>query len=331
MQTSLTVRDDDRVAHGMDIGNFDRNLYTTRKYVAKVIPLLTIELAQEMLERGGVVHNDSKAIPEQYAAMMAANKWKELTPDQIGFNWDGKLVNGRMRLLAVVKSGQPLHNVTICFGLDPDVAPAIDTGAGRKSKHLMRLAGVAKHLATPLAQGVKLHQRYMTAVHEGKLPRPSRFRPQDDYEFHMQHPKFLEVVTEIMGLKQTWKEVMPPSVAFSLAYMAVTKGHPQDVVLGFIKLLGNFEGQGPRHPALVLYKSLQKAKQEDGMRNPEDKLVKSIRAYNKWVRKGSMSNVRGMGTPDREFDGEETADDHATIPVVIQYSRNHHRDANSVN
>ncbi len=330
MQAATFADDESRIAPGMSIGNFDRNLYTTRKYVAKVADI-TPELAQEMLDRGGIVHNESKAIPAQYAAVMAAGEWKELVPDQVGFNWDGKLVNGRLRLLAIVKSGKTAHNMTICFGLDPAVAPAIDTGAGRQSKHLLRLAGVPNHLAVPMSQGVKLYRRYMTGVEEGKLPRPSRFTPKDDYDFHMQHPEFLGVVTVVMGLKQTWREVMPPAVAFALAYMAIKKGHPQDVVLGFLKLIGNFEHQGPRHPALKLYTSLKDHKAEHGMRHTEEKLARSIRAYIKWVRKGEMSRVYGIASPQREFDGEETADDRATMPTVMQYARNHHRDANSVN
>lgn len=318
-----------RWAPMMDIGNFDRRLFSSRQFVVKVIEI-TPEFAKELLERAGIVHNQSKARIEQYAATMVANDWR-LTHQGLAFNWDGKLVDGYLRLQAIVKSNKTIA-VPVAFGLDPKDYPAIDTGYARKAKHLLRLSGISASLSMSASQGIGLLVRYLEAMKEGKMPKSSRFSPQNILAFHLQHPIFLDVAEEVMGLKQTWREVMSPGVATALAYMAIKKGHPQDVVLEFIKSIGNFAGQDERHPILVLYKTLRKDKDGQKMVKPEESLVKAIRAYNKWVRKGKMSRINGIGLQaDDETDTDELPLERAHFPVIVEYRAHSHRDVNTLN
>lgn len=315
-----------RVAPGMLIGNFNREIFTTKQFVTKVIDI-TPDLAREFLERAGVVHNHSNARIEQYAATMAGAKWK-LTHQGLAFNWNGKLVDGYLRLQAILKSGET-EQMQVTFGLDPADYPAIDTGYGRKARHLLHLAGAPKGVTMGAEGGIKLYLRYTAALTGNRLPPASRIAPQAIHAFHEANPDFLRITEEVLGTKQTWKEVMSPGVALCLAYMADKKGHPVDVIKAFLKGIGNFAGQDERHPILVLYKTLHKDK-EKGIPRPEESLAKSIRAYNKWVRKGKMNKVHGIGITKAD-DAEETdgaREEH--FPVIIKYLPVHHRNINTV-
>lgn len=327
---NLAMQSESRVSPGAILGNFDKRLYTSRQYVPKAGDI-TPDMAAEMLERATPGQYHSNARIQQYAAAVNGDKWHELIADQIAFTSEGKLVNGYHRLQAIVLTGRTMYNVTIAFGLDPSVYSVTDIGMGRKTKHMLRLADVPKTLAQPMGQGIRLYESYLVAIDESKLPRSTRFTPQTDHDFHLKNPKFQQIAEDLMGLKQTlWKEVLPPAVIISLAFMAIEKGHPQDVVLGFIKLIGNPETGSQRHPAWVLYKNLQKPK--DGAVKREDKLAKAIRAYNKWVRKGEMSSIVGFIKSGLESWGEDTeVEDRVNIPQVVKYTANHHRNANEVN
>lgn len=323
--------DEHRVALGARLGNFDRRYFTSRQYLPKAGDI-SKELAEEMLERALPGQYHSNARIQQYAAAINAGDWQELISDQIAFSWDGKLLNGYHRLKAIVLTGKTLRNASIAFGLDPAVYSVIDTGMGQKTKHKLLLANVPKTLVQPMSQGLGLYLCYDAALKEGKFPRKSRFTPQKEHDFHIANPKFKLMAEEVMGLTQkNWREVLPPAVVICLAFMAVEKGHPQDVALGFIKLIGNPETGNQRHPAWALYKHLQRLK--EGMRNREKKLAKAVRCFNKWAQKGEMSRVIGIIEPGNkaEWNADIPLEERVEIPAVIKYTRNHHRHANEVN
>ena len=309
----------------MQAEKLDNRLFTTRTMVSKVITI-TPELAQQFLdERVKIVHNKSHARIEQYAAVMNNDGW--LTTHQgIAFNWDGKLVDGYLRLQAVARSGKAI-TTPVTFGLDPDVFRAIDTGFSRKSVHLLKLAGVSNTVAQKAAAGITLYMRYQCVLEEGKLPKASRFTPQKALSFYEKHPDFIYFAEETLGPKQTWKEVISPAVAISLVYMAQEKRHPLELTLSFLKGLGNFAGQGEYSPILVLYKHLAKQKMDGVRLRPEVALAKTIYAYNKWVRKDKLQTIQGVGSfskTDITIEDEPLSSER--FPSVLQYSKPHHRD-----
>ncbi len=321
------LQEDSRIAPGMHIGNFDRNLYTTRKFVSKVVEI-TPDLAREFLERAGTHALHSTTRINIFAAVMADDKFK-LTHQGIAFNWDGRLVDGYTRLQAVIKSGKSII-VQVTFGLDPADHAAIDTGATRRGKHVLRVAGLSPKVADPTASAIRLYLRYTDSLKVNRLVPVAQFTPQVVLDFMIENEDFLTVAEAVLAAKQPWRDVMSPGVAITLVYMALKKRHALDVGMAFIKGIGSFAGQDERHPILALYKALNKDKSK-GPRKPEDTLAKSVRAFNKWVRFGNMGVVHGIGSLSAtQAEEDDLPDDLVNLPVILQYAPNHHRNVNKL-
>lgn len=72
---------------------------------------------------------------------MAANDWL-LTNESVGFDWNGKLVDGQHRLNAIAQSKRKNVRVRVVTGLDPRVAVVIDSGAKRSAANVLFAQGV---------------------------------------------------------------------------------------------------------------------------------------------------------------------------------------------
>jgi hypothetical protein len=91
---------------------------------------VTPEMAEDWLTSNTHNRTVRPAFVETYAADMLAGKWR-LTHQGIAFDWDGVLIDGQHRLLAVLKAKRTvLMNVT--RNMDPDALANIDGAIGRK-------------------------------------------------------------------------------------------------------------------------------------------------------------------------------------------------------
>lgn len=100
--------------------------------VERAVQLLA--LVDENLQR-----NLSANTVERYAADMVAGMWKE-NGDAIRISASGKLVDGRHRLSAIVKSGCQIRAVVIT-GVDDLAIRTIDRGKRRTMRDVFRCAG----------------------------------------------------------------------------------------------------------------------------------------------------------------------------------------------
>lgn len=104
------------------------------------IETITPELAKEYLKQNDGNRPIQKRVVEKYATDMSLNKWMVSTQG-IGFDINGRLVDGQHRLLACIKSNKPFVTM-VARGLQPEVFKVIDIHFKRTGGQIAGIAGV---------------------------------------------------------------------------------------------------------------------------------------------------------------------------------------------
>lgn len=91
-----------------------------------------------MLERNTANRVVRRSVVDGYKKDIADGRWF-LTNQGIGIDWNGVLVDGQHRLLAIKESGYPSLPLLIVSGLDPEVKNVIDQHSKRSVRDIWRL------------------------------------------------------------------------------------------------------------------------------------------------------------------------------------------------
>lgn len=88
------------------------------------------------------------SVVAQYVRDLLGGSW-QVNGDSISFDWNGQIVNGQHRLMALVQAAQ-VRNVTmeivVVTGLDPSVRPSVDIHAKRNMVNAFEGAGQSQYL-----------------------------------------------------------------------------------------------------------------------------------------------------------------------------------------
>lgn len=102
--------------------------------------VVTVKMAQEWLEtlnthnRPVVASNVLKLVRE------LRNDYWMVNGETIKFDWNGVLLDGQHRLMAIVESGCPAECLVV-YGLDPECFPTLDAGTRRTAGHHVAMLG----------------------------------------------------------------------------------------------------------------------------------------------------------------------------------------------
>lgn len=93
----------------------------------------------------------------KYAQDMAAGNWR-MTGEAIKFAYDGQLIDGQHRLLAIMESGVTLPLMVI-KGLHPDTQDVMDTGRARTASDALTIHGFENaHISASAAKVVIVYE-----------------------------------------------------------------------------------------------------------------------------------------------------------------------------
>lgn len=88
-------------------------------------------------------NTDNRSLSEKTVLFLTRQiqkgKWK-MTTDSIGFDSNGKLINGQHRLHAIVRANKDVEAL-VTYGLDPEAFNVIDTGKIRNAGDILGVAG----------------------------------------------------------------------------------------------------------------------------------------------------------------------------------------------
>lgn len=226
---------------------------------------------------------------------MRKGEWM-LSTDSIGFDTNGKLVNGQHRLNAVVRYGKPVQFL-VSTGIQPEAFTVIDTGKNRTPGDILGIGGFSSpaHKA-----GIC---RFVMAYKKGKVitikasVRESGITNQEILHYAETHTEKLEEAYEVSTrVRKKFRVGLAPREVGGLYWLFAefSKGD----ALKFFELYASGENMSSRHPVLTLRnKFIQEStsQRKYGMR---DRLAWAILAWNKFRKGGDMTRIRWNGETD---------------------------------
>lgn len=128
---------------------------TTKIKPSVTVETITPEVAEEMLKDNKGNRKPRPTVWKRYARDMVDGNWS-IDSSMIIFDWNGRLIDGQHRLLAVIDSGVTIECV-VRRGADPDTRLTIDVGFKRQLKDLLDWNGEVN--TTSLAAGIRMDWR----------------------------------------------------------------------------------------------------------------------------------------------------------------------------
>jgi hypothetical protein len=211
----------------------------TRPEVVDITP----DMASDWLETRVFDGNrkPAKAKIEQHTAAMKAGRWLE-THQGIAFDTDGRLIDGRHRLMAVAASG-----VTVRMWVFPEQTretfDVIDTGYARAAAQFLpstaptMAAGAVRYIAAVIDKDFK-------GIYRAKMPL------HDVLEAHRQWPEIENWTMATYGARSV--AAVPPSPLLAIVAMGERGGVPAPVIADFLNGLKSGAIGDAHDPRLLL-------------------------------------------------------------------------------
>jgi hypothetical protein len=196
----------------------------------------------------------NKAWVEDIAAALRRGEYKPLAP--IAFDWNGVLIDGQHRLLAIIESGVTIK-LWVAHNVDPDTQQVIDTGRKRRLADELHMQGIPN--AALLAAMVVLvyraeqHTLRTTSAHP-TIP--------EGLALLSRHPNLPMSIPAARGVSARLGG--PPSIYGFLHYhfASIESDDAQEDADYFFEHLGTGEGLEPGDPLLALRRLLERARQD---------------------------------------------------------------------
>ncbi|MCJ7447949.1 MAG: hypothetical protein MUO72_09660 [Bacteroidales bacterium] len=105
--------------------------------------LITPAIAEDLLRKNPMNRTLRERLINEYSRQMSAGLWKEETGESLKLAFDGTILDGQHRLLALIKANVKLSFLLIT-GLDKEVFTVLDTGTTRTAGDIFHIAGVTQ-------------------------------------------------------------------------------------------------------------------------------------------------------------------------------------------
>lgn len=268
---------------------------STRTYPLPVRPEIvdiTPDMASDWLAARVFEGNrkPAKAKIEQHAAAMKAGRWLE-THQGIAFDTEGRLIDGRHRLMAVSGSG-----VTVRMWVFPnqtrDTFDVIDTGYARAAAQFLpstaptMAAGAVRYIAAAMDKGYGTVYRNKMPLHEV-------------LETHRQWPEIENWTMAVYGARSVAS--IPPSPLLAIVAMGERGGVDPERIADFLGGLKSGAIGDAQDTRLILRnRFIRDRKSLGGSRNRSHSyalLVKGFNAYVKGERPSRLLYTEGDHIP----------------------------------
>lgn len=131
---------------------------TAESGLAIGVETITPDLARVWLDRGGVNRRTSQRRVKMLVAAIQAGEW-QLTGEAIKLDADGKVRDGKHRLIAIAEAGVPVQSLVI-RNLPEPAFDVLDTGKARSPSDVLSIHGHMYTTATAAcARGLIAHER----------------------------------------------------------------------------------------------------------------------------------------------------------------------------
>lgn len=251
----------------------------------KVITI-TPDMAAKYLEQNTKNRPLNQRKVEELVKAMEDGEWK-LGTDAIGFDTNGRMINGQHRMTALVEYGRPLEFL-VTTGLEPEAFNVIDTGRMRSAGDVLTTEGIASgHHKSAIIRFVYAYKKgVITTGKEGT--RDSGMNNQDVLDYAFKYRNELEEAYNVsVEVGKDFKGLKGREVG-GMFWILAKIDKPQ--ALDFFRALGTGAMLSADNPIYVLRQRLLdelRAKKKFPMR---DKLAWLIVAWNH-VKRGTKTKI----------------------------------------
>ena len=239
------------------------------------VETITPEEAGEYLERNDVNRALRASLVERFTNVMLAGGW-HLNGETIKFDYDGNLIDGQHRLMAVVEAGRPQQFVVV-KNLPPVSRASIDIGARRTLADWLRMNGEVD--AINLATSLNWYYR-LTAFEDPRIP-------QSEYPTYEQSMAILKRNPALRDTVKHWRSrfaevttrgALMSALVYRFAEVDANRAET------FAELLWTGADLGRGDPILVLRRFLARDRTEASGRAQRGIQVAAvtIKAFNLW-------------------------------------------------
>jgi len=222
---------------------------------------ITPEMAKNVLE---TANKNNRTISQNEVNMLALEmkmgRFKD-NGDTIKFDTNDNLIDGQHRLMAIVKSGIPLIDAIVVYGIDPDAVDTIDSGRKRSVSDKAKFRGMS--MSRNLASVVRSRVQYLM----GDL---SVYRIVSDLElldlFEKKEELFKKAFSMATKIYNSPLKIMPSPLAALLSF-ALEYNEPMTEAI--VQKLSSGENLAKGDPCLLYRKMV--AKLTSGPRGRWDK------------------------------------------------------------
>jgi len=225
-----------------------------------------------------------------------------LTHQGIAFDWDGNLIDGQHRLMAIAESGVTAH-MYVTYNCDPEIFKVIDSGSTRNTNDVLKLLGVVNY--STVASGIRLvlwaHDRYsaQTSVFVKKVYKNYTTTNAETAAFYTQNAENLDYLTDKARKLRKMNAALMQSSILAFLFLAKEKTGSDAQAHEFMYRIASGANLRSGSVELALSKYINVRHLDlQGYKKGEFMLMAYIKAFNRYLAGDALLLFR-MGSTDQ--------------------------------
>lgn len=227
----------------------------TNRKVSSSIETITPEQAAKLLENNIENRRISNRRVQALVRLIKEGRFV-LNGDAIRVAWNGKLLDGQHRLLAIIEAGEAVRTLVV-RGLDPQVFKTIDQGKQRTGGDLFYICGVSNPGVVSAAMTILLqYDNRLIVGSTGPTNTPSNLDKVDHFD---KEPSIEHDVAEVV--QKGIKEIVSSSVYAGLH--CIFCRYDRQAARRMLAIVAGEPSRHANNPAILLRYRLMDIKRED--------------------------------------------------------------------
>lgn len=256
---------------------------------------ITPELARHYLKRNKT-NRDVKEDNLTKITNDLANGNFKLSHQALAFDWNGNLIDGQHRLMAVIESNTSA-NMYVAYNCDPENFTIIDCGRSRTTSDVLKRAGASSY--STIAAAIRLilwaSVRYAANKAKGtvKLRKHYTITNSETVKFFEEHKNIIQILNVKTGHLRHLNQSLLPSAAIAFLFLANTIHGDYSVAYEFLERVASGANLQPGSVELAFLKFINMRSFDlQNYKKGEFMLSAYIKAFNRYVQGDVMLQFR---------------------------------------
>lgn len=209
---------------------------------------MTPDWAESLIQKHNLRNRKlRKHVLERYKEAIRAGRYK-LTHQGVAIGWDGVLLDGQHRLLAVAETGMSIQ-IVYATQCDPATFDVIDSGCVRKSSDALDMNNVPyANTVNAICRMHIMYYEHLERIWQGRLRYPET---SEITKFYMSRSNDCDFATQ--KAYATWRQfrlLTNRSAIGAFVLLAIDNNHPRTEIEAFLQKLGSGSGLDESSPIL---------------------------------------------------------------------------------